>query len=50
MAITNNRRPQMSDWPRIRAILADVRVEVMFARHRTFGIGRFTDKPMAELM
>jgi len=50
MSIMNNRHPQMSDWPRIRHILADVRVEVMYARHRTFGIGKFTDKPMSELM
>ncbi|KAF7631020.1 hypothetical protein Mgra_00008727 [Meloidogyne graminicola] len=27
MAITNGRQPQMNDWPRIRAILGDVRVE-----------------------
>uniref|UniRef100_A0A915DJW6 Uncharacterized protein n=1 Tax=Ditylenchus dipsaci TaxID=166011 RepID=A0A915DJW6_9BILA len=28
----------------------DVRVEVMFARHRSFGIGRLSEKPMSELM
>ena len=50
MQICNNHRPRPNDWPRIRAILADVRVEVMYLRHRTFGIGRFTDKPMSELM
>lgn len=50
MSIMNNRHPQMNDWPRIRHVLADVRVEVMYARHRTFGIGKFTDKPMSELM
>lgn len=49
-SITNNRMPQPGDWGRIQRVLADVRVQVMFARHRSFGIGRFTDKPMTELM
>nr|CAD2172651.1 unnamed protein product [Meloidogyne enterolobii] len=50
MAITNGRQPQMNDWPRIRAILGDVRVEVAYARHRTFALGRFMDRPMSETM
>lgn len=49
-SITDNNMPTMHDWRRIRGILADVRVQVMFARYRSFGIGRFTDKPMTELM
>lgn len=42
--------PQLHEWGRIRHVLVDVRVEVLYARHRSFGIGRFTDKPMSDLM
>ncbi|KAL3101146.1 hypothetical protein niasHS_001606 [Heterodera schachtii] len=48
-AIMNNRMPQMNDWNHIRRVLVDVRVNVMYAKHRSFGIGRFTDQPMSKL-
>uniref|UniRef100_A0A183BQ53 Piwi domain-containing protein n=1 Tax=Globodera pallida TaxID=36090 RepID=A0A183BQ53_GLOPA len=49
-AIMNNRMPQMGDWIHIRKALVDVRVNVMYAKHRSFGIGRFTDQPMSKLI
>uniref|UniRef100_A0A914GSD4 Piwi domain-containing protein n=1 Tax=Globodera rostochiensis TaxID=31243 RepID=A0A914GSD4_GLORO len=49
-AIMNNRMPQMGDWTHIRKALVDVRVNVMYAKHRSFGIGRFTDQPMSKLI
>lgn len=51
LAIARPRLPRTpSDWNRIRSILLDVRVEVSYARHRSFGIGRFTEKPMTDLL
>lgn len=51
LAIASPRLPRTaSDWNRIRSTLLDVRVEVSYARHRSFGIGRFTEKPMSELL
>lgn len=51
LAITRPRVPRTpQDWHKIRCILQDVRVEVMYARHRSFGIGRLTEKPMSALL
>lgn len=51
MSITSPNAPKSpADWRRVRGILQDVRVEVDYMRHRSFGIGRFTKKVMTRLM
>lgn len=49
LELNNNRAPQPADFPRILKTLQDVRVEVMYARHRSFGIGHFSPKPISQM-
>ncbi|KAI1703881.1 piwi domain-containing protein [Ditylenchus destructor] len=41
--------PQPADYPRLLKTLQDVRVEVMYAPHRSFGIGQFSQKPISQM-
>uniref|UniRef100_A0A915DY74 Piwi domain-containing protein n=1 Tax=Ditylenchus dipsaci TaxID=166011 RepID=A0A915DY74_9BILA len=50
-AMCGNRLPGAKDLSaRCLKTLQDVRVEVRYAPHRSFGIGRFSDKPMNEML
>ena len=40
---------RQSDWNAAEKLIEDLRVDVDYRRTRSFGVGRFTDKPICDL-
>ncbi|KAI1707446.1 piwi domain-containing protein [Ditylenchus destructor] len=49
LELNNRQPPQPADHPRILKTLQDVRVEVLYAPHRSFGVGQFSPKPLSQM-